>query len=229
MSPDNWEKHFRGMRPGKPSVGCVGFGAITTPGDVLAYRNLWDPYVVGTLQGINQCGDVLLAVSANPPAGISAQTLVDMGNNYHDLATKYLAEWNQFAGLQDIDIVAQGGLILTTFQDIVQRLGKLRADPSFSTYCVSKMPDPPSLDVQKAVLSRIEGLGILAHGVLQFFVSSETEGLKVVASDVGKGAKDVIKALPIPWYVWVGAGLAVVWIVPKLLAFTPAGMLARRF
>jgi len=229
----SWESHFRGMKPRKVETRQAGYGYSfgATPGDVLAYRTLWDDYVMGSIRGLNQCGDVLLKVAENPPQGYSADTIKNMGDTYHDLGSKYLASWNQFAGMSDTDILFSASTILGAFQSVVTDLGKLRENPNFATYCVSSMPNPPTVDAQKAVVAQLEGAGVIASGVLGIFSQSVTQGLQDVAKGAGtvvsSTAKGLFAGLGIPWYAWAGIGIVAIVVLPKVLSLTPLG-LARR-
>jgi hypothetical protein len=224
-------------KPGSSRVGLppmrVGLGADlladpTTLGDVLSYRRMWDDYVTGTLRAINACGDAYITVSSNPPAGYSAADLRALGDSYHKLVESYLALWNAYAGTKPADLLFQADDILTTFQSVVFGLGNLRGDPQF--ICKSKMPDPPTLDLQKQVIGQLEGAGLTTRGVLGLFAESVTGGLQVVARETGQAVGGAATALvqgagkglaiTVPWYMWVGlgvTGIAVVWPMLKEL------------
>jgi hypothetical protein len=199
-------------------------------GDVLAYRNLWNDYVINSIRAINTCADSFDAVAKNPPAGYTAQQLTDNAAAYRKVASLYLQDWNQFAGTSDTDIIVQSTIILTAQQDLVKRIGALHTS---DTLCQTLLAiQPPSLDLQNQVLSRTEALGLVAHGVLQFFTASTVTGLQVVAGDVvapitGAVAKTVWDI--IPWWGWVaGAGVAVVMVGPSIAMVAAPVLAARR-
>jgi hypothetical protein len=156
-------------------------GAIaTTPGDVLAYRNLWNGYVVDTARAAAACGAAWQALAdgttpatlpnvgefAAPP---DAKTLALWATSNQQIADSIMASWNQHAGLQDWQIVASAAEILQDFQKVVRDVGQFY-QPQIKRDCPQlALPVPPSLELQKQVIGQIEGLGILAHGVLQLF------------------------------------------------------------
>jgi len=199
-------------------------------GDVLAYRNLWNDYVMNSIRAINACADSFDAVANNPPAGYTAQQLHDNAASYRKVADLYLQDWNQFAGKSDVDIIAQSTIILNAQQDLVKRIGALHTS---DTMCKSLLDiQPPSLDLQNEVLSRLEGLGLVTHGALQFFTVSTTTGLQVVAHDVAKPiVEQATKTIwdVVPWWGWVaGAGVVLVIVGPSIAVAAAPVLAARR-
>lgn len=193
-------------------------------GDVLAYRTLWDPYVMDSIRAINLCADSFDGVAKNPPAGYSSQELSDNATSYRKVADLFLQDWNQFAGKQPLEIVAESTIILNAQQDLVKRVGAMHTS---ATMCSGlKDVKAPSVDAQNEVLSRLEGLGIVTQGVLQLFTDSTTAGLQVIARDVvapiAKGAATSLWDA-IPWWGWVAGGVVGLAIVgpPVLAAAAP--------
>jgi hypothetical protein len=158
----------------------AGFGAtgVVTPGDVLSYRNLWDSYVMDTARAAAACSASWAAAAngtgpvpnasefAAPPDQKTLQLWANANQNISDSIT---SSWNQHAGLQDWEIVASAGDILVDFQKVVTDVGNFY-QPQIQRDCPTlALPDPPGLGLQQQVVGQVEGLGILAHGVLQLF------------------------------------------------------------
>jgi hypothetical protein len=157
----------------------VGVGAgVVTPGDVLAYRNMWNDFVVGTARAAATCAAAWQALAvkgapstppnvgqfATPPDPATMTVWAATQQTYSD---DLMASWNLHAGAPDFEIVTFAGDILQDFQKTVQRAGEFY-QPQIAKDCPAlALPQPPSLELQKQVIGQIEGLGILAHGVLQ--------------------------------------------------------------
>jgi len=220
-----WEERFRAASQRSNDFVTVEFGEEpdfgATPGDVLSYRQLWDPYVMGTLRALSDCADALDIVAKSPPQGFTGDELTQLATAYRNTVTKTLAQWNQFAGATPADILAQAGTMLQAYQSVVTDIGKMREDPNFSRFCPGNFPDPPTVSAQKAVIAQLEGAGLTAQGILQLFTQSVTKGLQVAAQTAGQTAgaavKGVAAGLGIPWYVWAAVGVGAVVLVPKLL------------
>src|ERR1700720_134957 len=59
---DAWGMQVRHLLPTTAGV---------TPGDVLAYRQLWDPYVMGVVRAMGTCAEAWDAQSQQKPAAIA--------------------------------------------------------------------------------------------------------------------------------------------------------------
>jgi hypothetical protein len=103
--------------------------------------------------------------------------------------------------------VVQAGDILRYFQRTVLKVGQVY-EPQIAKDCPAiALPAPPSLDLQQQTIARIEGLGILAHGVLQLIGIGASGALDTIGS-IGSTAKKVVTdvssavgafASPLPW------------------------------
>lgn len=145
----------RGLAADPFAKNGMGFLAIVTPGDVLAFRKTWDPYVTGVAKAAVACADEQDA----KVAGSGDDRRLDSGS--------IMALWNAYAGLPDVEIVEGAPEILTFFQSTVLKVGQQYV-PAIRASCPdATLPAPPSVDIQAQVIGRVEGLGILAHGVLQ--------------------------------------------------------------
>jgi hypothetical protein len=164
-----------------PAPHWLGLGSgIVTPGDVLAYRAIWDPYVMGTARAGLVCAAAWQAVIdgkppstpinlgkfAVPPDAKTLQLQVQLQQQW---GAGLVVSWNQYANLQDWEIVVSAGDILQAFQETVKQTGAFN-QPQIRHDCPSLvLPDPPGIEAQQRVIAQIEGLGILEHGIMQLF------------------------------------------------------------
>jgi hypothetical protein len=255
MTEREWGPMFRQASRQKPGAEAprlpdsASFGGVlpTGPGDVLAYRAMWDPYVMGALRAISSTADAFNTVSAHPPPGYTAQTLSAMASSYKDESQKLLVLWNSYAGLSPDSIVLSAGDILNTYQDVVRRVGHFTSDPTFQTFHTGKLPPVPSESAQRSLISHLEGASMVARGVLSFFVGSEKIGLKELGNDAGQlvgaaaagagaaagaalpGVGDALKnALKdVPWWAWAAGGTLVLGAGAAVLKASPLGMVLR--
>jgi hypothetical protein len=255
MTERVWGPRFRQASRQKPGAEAprlpdsASFGGVlpTGPGDVLAYRAMWDPYVMGALRAISGTADAFNTVSAHPPPGYTAQTLSTMASSYKDESQKLLALWNSYAGLSPDSIVLSAGDILNAYQDVVRRVGHFTSDPTFQTFHTGKLPPVPSESAQRSLISHLEGASMVARGVLSFFVGSEKIGLKELGNDagqlvgaaaagagaaagaalpgVGEALKNALK--DVPWWVWAAGGTLVLGAGAAVLKASPLGMVLR--
>lgn len=208
-----------------PFVGMRGMGDVATPGDVLAYRSMWDPYVMGIVRALMACGGAFAQASAGqtPATPIAqnvfvvppdSQTLGIYAASLEGDSAQLLAQWNAHAGMSDSDLVLQAGNVLQDFQKAVEDAGQLYA-PQVRRYCPSvPLPEPPSVSVQKQIIARLQGLGVIAGGVLQLFGIGAGGALDTLGA-VGSTAQGLTSLLtnPAAWIaVAVGLGAAVVLI-----------------
>ncbi len=193
---------------------------IVTPGDVLSYRALWDDYVTGTAKAALACAQAWAAAAiaypapapaainvtrygAHPPDASILQLQADTETSYSDAI---MLRWNEHANTPDYILLQNAGSILQDFQDTVLRVGQFY-QPLIAEDCPSvALPSAPSTDVQKQVIARIEGLGLLAHGVLQLLgigAGGALDTLGAIGSAAAEGAKALASPLP-----WIALGLA---------------------
>lgn len=179
-------------------------GAIVTPGDVLAYRKMWDGYVIATVKLLGVCGDAWAELAAGgspathpntakfavPP---DAKTLQLKADTMHGYADNLLSSWNSHAGMSDSDLVLEASAVLQDFQAVITKIGQFY-EPELQSDCPSlTLPSPPGVDVQSQVIGQIEGLGILAHGVLQLFAVGASGALETYGA-IAKTAASVATA-----------------------------------
>lgn len=159
--------------------GWRGLGSgLVTPGDVLAYRQLWDPYVKAVAAACVNCAAAWNAAAAgqspNTPINTSqfatpptpqTETLwaQSQQGNYDSID----AQWNAYAGSSDYEIVLGASEMLLFYQKTILQIGQYYV-PQLQRDCPGiVLPEPPTSSAQAYVIGQIEGLGILAHGALQ--------------------------------------------------------------
>ena len=233
----------QGLPPQRDQLGlgrATGFG-IVTPGDVIAYRQMWDPYVVGVAQGFVQCQTdwnnaaagqsstgADLAQFASPP---DATTLKLWANAQSLNAQSIMSMWNAHAGLSDAEIVLIAGGILQDFQNVVKAVGQQYV-PQLQRDCPNiAIPAPPAYSLQSQVIARIQGAGILANGVLQILGIGASGALDTAVSLERWTAATANKIVDTAtsWWAWaagaviVGGAVAIVY-APEI----KAGLEAKR-
>ena len=225
-------------RGGDRSIGA----GLVTPGDILAYRAVWDQYVLDTVRVCLDCGQALQDSAAqqnnseSPTAAALGKQWVADGNNLY-------AQWNIWQNLSDTNKVLQGAAILQSYQQTVLACGTERGLLTSGTITcsltyhdvqgqvVAAVPGAdPSLQVR--AIARIEGLGILGSGILQILVQGAGDTLVAAGSATQNAAKlaaGTASWLLSPW-TWgiaatllVGTTVVVVYNADKVAKAVSAG------
>jgi hypothetical protein len=204
--------------------GLAGAGlGIVTPGDVLAYRALWNQYVTDTVNSAQYCATSFNNVASQQTDAATKANLQGQATAFDTEATTLLSLWNLYQNMATTDpsfIVLQGAQILQTFQQVVINAGNLRQSMTTGTLTCSleyldstgaltlavQGPDP---SLQAEVIARIEGLGILASGVLQILLETSSNALQQggsAAQWVAQQAKTIVETVVSPWW-WALAGI----------------------
>ena len=235
----------------RPEDGLAGAGlGLVTPGDVLAYRTAWDQYVLDTTRVATRCsGDYALAA-----AGLQntfpkdADAFNAAGQAIANAGQALLGQWNVFANKSDSYIVLQGASILEQYQATVLSAGQLRntitkgvvgpQGDSFACPLVyldaSNQPvfavDGVDPNVQAQIIARIQGLGILADGVLQILVESTGNALVEAGSAAQWAAQQGKKIVETTtsYLPWIIAGVATIGAAGVALVYAPEIKLALR-
>jgi hypothetical protein len=211
---------MHGVRVGQaaPSTEPESSHGLVTPGDVLAYRKMWDDFVMGTARAALACADAWDAAAAGktPTTAINTQqfarppdqtTLKIWADSQRQNADSIVSSWNLYADTPDWQLVVQAGDILRHFQHTVLRVGQYYQPQIVKDCPALTLLAPPSFDLQQQTIARIEGLGILAHGVLQLIgigASGALDTLGSIGSAATKVVTDVSSAVgafasPLPW------------------------------
>jgi hypothetical protein len=222
------------------SVRRSGFGVVL-PSDILAYRAMWDQYVLDTVRVCYDCSQAFANVAAQQPDAATQQQLQQLSTLYKQDGDNILAAWNVWANVSDATIVLQGADVLQQEQQVVITAGHQRELLTTSTItCALTYHDAagnvvnaiPGADpnMQAQLIARIEGLGILGSGILQVFVESTAAGLKTVGSAaqwLAQQGKQLVETTTssLPWII---AGIAVIGAAGVALIYAPEIKLALR-
>jgi hypothetical protein len=186
-------------------------GWIYTPSDVMVYRSTWDGFVKGVAAAEKVAGEAWAAAAAGqtpstpintaqfspPPNAKLMQAIADMHAGRGDNDGTILQFWNAYAGLTNAEIVYLAHDILLSEQRAVESIISVNI-PQLQLDCPElALPSLPSLDVQATAIAHIEGLSILASGILQMFTMG-AKGVVVKVAEVGQEVVDRAKELSSP-------------------------------
>lgn len=174
-SADDWVRHYAPQ----PAY-AAGF---TLPPAVIAYRNMWAPYIRQVVQAANACADAYGTAADSRSLGgpqYAGPSMKIISSLHRVNANALQTEWNNTG---DYHLVTSPATALKQSQDVVvtrtkQVLDNVRRD-------CPNVPMPtavPSTGVQAQVIGTLEHLGIIASGALQT-VTSTGEGLLVKAEE----------------------------------------------
>jgi len=202
-----------------PTVGTSGF--LGDVGDLLAYRQMWEPFIAAHLdlwRGVNErfegvpeakkCPagifDLSQVLSLPPATRSFCQSLL---TTRMYLSPTYplgiLPQWNAWKGRSSAEILAGAKSMLEWHQSVVMRVGGPYKDELVQ---IAKdwrldvqLPDLPTFSVQQELIARIEGIYVSLKGVVQIVGYGVGETL-VMAGDVvqaiAQGLSDTAKQLP---------------------------------
>ena len=163
----------RGVEPVVVHGGCDSFGAVAPTQSpeaaaAIAFRTLWNTYVMASLKAMDLAYQSLQNVSQNPPAGFTAQELQNLANTYAGERDAGLTAWNQFSGLTPGDITAQSGVMIRAFQAVIDRIVAFWANEMSNTlHPAGSEPAKPSAAAQAAVKAQIDASGALTKTQLE--------------------------------------------------------------
>jgi hypothetical protein len=185
----------------------VGLGllGIVLPGDVLAYRNAWQPYVFASIAQMSLCAQAIDNILASDPQGGVYDIFRGEAQALHQAADGnglILQWWNKFAGMTDDQIVAGAADILRGHQTTVIEVNRLR-NVAIEFGCTQGWPDPPSYFDQLRIIDRIEGLGILAKGELSIAGKAANQFVNFI----DRKTNQLADTLTSPWF--LGGAVAI--------------------
>lgn len=223
--------YYGGRQVIRLGMGGVGLGDV---GDLLSYRQEWEPFIEEHLNLWRDMNTVLenIPSAQRCPSGIFDATQID--KNLDDPTREFcaqlsltrmlsspthiggiLARWNAWAGKSSIDIVAGASAMLEWQQEVVMSVGGKDRDRLVQiakNWDINlKLPDVPSFSTQQGIIARIQGAYVTAKGILQIIGYGANETLQKVgdvAQAVAQGLTDTAKALP-STAKWVGIAAAV--------------------
>lgn len=207
----------------------IGLGDV---GDLLAYRQEWDPFIAAHIALWRNLNDLLegLPDAKQCPPGIFTKAQIPPNANHEfcsslaltrqrtwgkDPGGDILTQWNAWKDKSSADILAGAPAMLKWHQDVVMRVG---GDYTQELIDLSKLwgvslqlPDVPSFDLQQEIRARIEGAYISTKGVIQLIGYSAGELLGEVHDLVqatAEGLTETAKGLPKTIH-WAGIALTV--------------------
>jgi hypothetical protein len=225
-----------------PGLQGVGVG---DAGDLLAYRQMWEPFISAHLQIWRDLND---AFEQNPmaqqcPTGIFDKLPATTSTSVSDFCNALsltrrkisptdpggiLTQWNAWKDKSAADIVAGAPSMLAAQQNAVMRVGRdyanqLREIEKNFHLSPVKLPDVPSFSAQQELRARIEGAYITTKGVLQLIgygVADELGMAADVTQAVAKGLKGAAEEVPNTFrWVWITATIAAVVVGGALIMY----------
>lgn len=232
--------YYEGRRVIRLGMGDVGVGDV---GDLLAYRQEWEPFIAAHVALWREVNTLLESVPAAQqcPPGVAAAASDPTGfcaalqHSRIRISTTdpggILPQWNAWKDKSSADVVAGAASMLAFHQDVVMRVGGPYAKDLLEIGKIwgipIHLPDVPSFSTQQEIRARIEGAYITAKGVVQLIGYSAGELLgeahdlvQATAQGLTEAAKGIPKALN--WALIAGAvavavvgGALVVYYLPK--------------
>lgn len=231
---------------GRPVMLGVGNLLDAGVGDLLAYRQEWDPFVAAHVRlwrKLNaQFEDTPAAKTCPPGITTAPDDKLDPDTQRFCWALVLtriaisdtdpggiLTQWNAWKGKSSADILAGAGTMLTQQQNTIKSVGGSYKDELLQIAQIYnipiELPPVPSFSLQQQIISRIEGAFISLKGILQLAGYSTGTTLTWVASQMQAlvealtdTAKGIAKAAGSPW-LWVGVTAVVVAVGAGLVIY----------
>ena len=213
------------------SLGLRGVG-VGDVGDLLAYRQMWEPFIAAHLalwRDVNDRFENSPDVSKCPAGIFTNSQIQNLAEPWKSWCASLaysrmmvsttnpdgiLPRWNAWAGKTSAEIVAGAPQMLGWLQSVVMQVGgadKNRLALIGQTWDIDiKLPDVPTFDAQQDVISRIQGAYVATKGVLQILgygtgatITQAADAAQAVAQGLTDGAKALPKALN--WALIAGA------------------------
>lgn len=233
-----------GLEGLSPRARRVGVGDV---GDLLAYRQEWEPYIAAHLGLWRYLNGLLESVPdvQKCPSGIfdpSAIKTLDATSQAFcaslDLtririsdsnAGGILQQWNAWKDKSSADMVAGADSMLKWLQDTVMRVGGTYKDELLQIArlwnVTVQLPEVPTFTKQQEIIARIEGAYVTTKGVLQLLgyglgetLDAATDQAQAVAKGLSETAKGVSKAITSPW-TWIGVSAVVALVGAGLIVY----------
>lgn len=183
---------FAGERLNRPWQGtATGVGGVGEVGDLIAYRQAWDPFIEAHLnlwRGVNTLLENVPTAKRCPDGLFDESQLagLELGSTEHAFCaslalsrmrvsnthpTGILPQWNAWSGKSSLEILAGAKDMLEWHQSVVMRVGNTYKDELIKIGALWDieivLPDVPEFSKQQEIIARIEGAYISAKGVLQ--------------------------------------------------------------
>jgi hypothetical protein len=188
--------------PVSPMTNSVDFGSDQSDA-VIAYRTLWNDYVLATIRVMDTTSQALLDLSTNPPSGFTSDELSQLGTSYGAERDASLQAWNQFAGASTDTMTAEAQVMTDAFRVVVTDMQRFWKDEKISGFITDVEPPKPSAADQKKVDAQVKKA---VAGKSSFSLALESlTGVQVpTLPDAGSAALGFLKDH------WVVIGLTVV-------------------
>ena len=220
--------YYDGRRVIRFGMDGVGVGDV---GDLLAYRQEWEPFIGAHLALWRQVNDLLegLPEAQQCPAGVfptsqiqnldatlqafcASLSLSRMYTSDTD-PSGILTQWNAWANKSSADIVAGASSMLQWHQQVVMRVGGSYKDDLVKiaqTWKIDiQLPNLPTFSTQQQIIAQIQGAYIATKGILQIIgygIGDTLVATGDIAQATAQGLKDTVKELP-KTFSWMGAAL----------------------
>lgn len=201
---------------------AIGFGyapgTLGDVGDLLAYRQMWEPYIASHLElwrDLNALLENNPAAQKCPPGIFKASDVASDTTGFcvtlalsriRTSATDpggILTQWNSWKDKSSAEILAGAPSMLESQQNTVMRVGNIYTKELQDLYkswgLNLQLPNIPSFSIQQEIRARIEGAYIATKGVIQLVGYSAGALLgeaRDVADAVAKGLTDSAREIP---------------------------------
>jgi hypothetical protein len=229
-------------------LGLEGVGVGADVGDLLAYRQMWEPFIAGHLKLWREVNELLESI---PEAKLCPQgtfNVDQISKDLNDTQRAYCAslaisrmytsathplgilpQWNAWKNKSASEILAGAKLMLEWHQDVVMKVGGAYKDELFKIAnlwgLAIELPEVPEFSKQQEIRARIEGAYITTKGVIQIIGYGIGETLKMVGSTgeaIAEGlqqtAKKLPQAVPTPG-TWIGVAAVVAVVGAGILIY----------
>ncbi len=227
-------------------LGLQGVGVGANVGDLLAYRQQWEPFIAAHLnlwrgvnellentptakkcpEGIFKMGEVSTELNDSERGYCASLNISRMYTN-STYPLGILPQWNAWSGKSSSEILSGAKSMLEWHQSVVMSVGGPYKDELFQIADIwglaVELPKLPEFSKQQELRARIEGAYITTKGVIQIIGYGAGETLKMagttaeaVAEGLQETAKKLPGSLPKPW-TWIG--------IVGVLAVVSAGVL----
>lgn len=216
-------------------LGLQGVGDV---GDLLAYRQEWEPFIKAHLdlwrdvnallesipeaqkcpEGIFQMSEVSAALNDTQRAYCASLTLSRMYTS-DTYPLGILPQWNAWAGKSSSEILAGAKTLLEWHQGVVMKVGGPYKDELVKIANIwdlaVALPEVPEFTLQQAIRARIEGAYVATKGVIQIIGYGAGETLNMAGSAgeaMAEGLQETARKLPgaVPTTsTWIGVAAVV--------------------
>lgn len=226
--------YLDGHRVIRLGMGEVGLSDV---GDLLAYRQEWEPFIAAHLalwRELNTLLESNAAAQKCPPGIFTAAQIKDPDTTTRAFCTSLrltrirtsdvdpggiLKQWNAWKDRSSAELVAGAASMLAWHQEVVVDVGGKYKDElvQLAPYwgVDIQLPGLPTFSMQQEIIARIEGAYITTKGVLQIIGYQAGEMLRKAGSTaeaIADGLTDTAKQLPKTTR-WIGIAAVVAAVV----------------